>query len=60
VKRYRVGSSWDVTIIETDNDLPDGVVMKHENDRLIATAQTPQDASRIVRALNRAARQGQL
>jgi hypothetical protein len=52
VKRYRVGSHWGVTIVETENDLPDDVTMRHENDRLIAVAQTPEDARRIVAALN--------
>lgn len=48
-KVYRVGRCWGVTIVETETDSPDG-----EDDRLVATAQTPEDAQMIVDALNKA------
>jgi hypothetical protein len=49
--RYRVGAHWGVTIVE----LGDGPMTgegRREGDRRIAVAQTPEDARRIVDALN--------
>lgn len=51
MKGYRVGSHHLVTIIETDNDDPPGLTRRHDNDRLMATAQTAEDAELIVTAL---------
>lgn len=49
MKLYRVGRSWGVTIVETEPTSPGG-----EDDRLMATAQSPEDARKIVDALNKA------
>lgn len=56
MKRYRVGKSWGVTIVETDNDLPEDNSMRHENDRLMAMASSEEYAQEIVAALNARAR----
>jgi len=58
MKRFRVDSHWNVTVIETNNDDPEGLIRQHDNDRLIATAQTPEDALAIAYALNLREEQG--
>jgi hypothetical protein len=52
VKIYRVGNSWGVTIVECESgEVPDAYG-RAPSDRLMGTAQTPEDADRIVTALN--------
>ncbi len=45
MKIYRVGRSWGKTIVETEDGQPD---------RLLGMAVTPEDAHKIVDALNKA------
>lgn len=49
--RFRTGGHWPVTVIEIGNGAPTGEG-RREGDRLMACAQTPEDAARIVAALN--------
>lgn len=51
MRAYRVGSSHKVTIIEFDDSEPADKQGKRPSDRLIATAQTSEDAQLINRAL---------
>ncbi len=50
---YRTGGHWPVTVIEVGTEPVTGEG-RREGDRLMATAQTPEDAQRIVAALNAA------
>lgn len=55
MRRYRVGASHGVTIIEYDPAEQADEQGRRLSDRLIATAQTGPDARRIADAMNRAA-----
>lgn len=52
MKIYRVGSSWGVTIVESDDAEEQDEHGRRPSDRLVGTAQTPEDARKIVDALN--------
>lgn len=50
-ERFRTGGHWPVTVIEIGAG-PEDREGRHVGDRLMACAQTPEDAERIVAALN--------
>ena len=50
-ERFRAGGHWLVTVVEVGAG-PDAGEGRRAGDRLVACAQTPEDAARIVRALN--------
>lgn len=49
--RYRVGGHWPVTVIEVGGG-PEEAEGRRDGDRLMACAQSPEDATLIVAALN--------
>jgi hypothetical protein len=59
MKVYRVGNHWGITIVEADRDAPvDPATGRTKTDRLIGMTRTPEDAERIVTALNHAVERG--
>lgn len=54
-ERYRVGSHWDVTVVQYDIDEPADDHGRRPSDRLLCMASSPQDAVRIAAAMNRRA-----
>lgn len=50
--KYRVGAHWGTTIIEIDLIETPDAEGRRPSDRLVALAQTPEDAARMVRLLN--------
>jgi hypothetical protein len=51
MKMYRTGNCWGVTIVESEESETANDRGRRKSDRLIATAQTQEDANLIVRAL---------